>query len=97
MATKINHTIAALINEFPEDQARIIESIILNERDFEKWPNEEQIWASILILCGRNIENLQSILTDAKRDWRDLVIAAGLAIDDWQQNILPKIQDKKIL
>jgi hypothetical protein len=69
---------------FPSCQSEIVRNFILKCSSFDIYPNKIQIWASILILSKSSIEEFESVLSHAKKDWRDVVVAAGLAVDDWE-------------
>lgn len=85
-----------LISVFPSREREDIKLLIEKNQEFKIYPNQPQIWASILILSGASFKEVIEILPHAKKDWRDVVVAAGLAIDDWKQvaeNWLQKKQE----
>lgn len=43
----------------------------------------ERLQAAVVLLADRNIGRLHRALDLAARDWRDLLVAAGLADEDW--------------
>lgn len=43
----------------------------------------ERVQAAILILAAGDIHRLIRECDDARRDWRDVLVAAGLGFDDW--------------
>jgi hypothetical protein len=48
---------------------------------------------AMVILFEENPDGLASIVAMAKRDWRDLLMAAGLAHEDWQNVLEEKLGD----
>ncbi len=47
----------------------------------------ERVQAAILILAGGRINGVLDAIEDARADWRDVLIAADLARDDWPDRI----------
>ena len=43
----------------------------------------ERVHAAIILLAQRDIMRFRRALTLSTRDWRDVLVAAGLADDDW--------------
>lgn len=74
-----------LISALPSKDEEAIKSLIERTQDFELYPNKDQIWASILILSDGSLDEVIEILPHAKKDWRDVVVAAGLAVDEWKR------------
>lgn len=67
----------------PTDASSILSAIAsLDEQDFEH-QDPDRIAGAILVLVKRRISNLAAIIESAKTDWRDLLMGAGLADDDW--------------
>lgn len=48
---------------------------------------------AMVILFEENPDGLASIVAMAKRDWRDLLMAAGLAHADWQNVLEERLGD----
>jgi len=74
-----------ILSTFPESESEAVNEIVMKTKDFSLWKNETQIWVSIIVLSGARLSEFEKILEEAKNDWRDVVIAAGLAIDDWEK------------
>jgi hypothetical protein len=73
-----------LISVFPSNEEDRIRLLVERTQEFEIYPNRNQIWASILILSDATTEAVVEILPHAKKDWRNVIVAAGLAVDDWE-------------
>ena len=43
----------------------------------------ERVHLAVLHLCGGTLTGLRSVLDMAKRDWRDVLMGAGLAFENW--------------
>jgi RHS repeat-associated protein len=56
--------------------------VTLEEENFDK-QDPDRIVGAIVILAHRNIDKLPAIIRSAAFDWRDLLMGAGLADDDW--------------
>lgn len=68
------------------EAARILEAIDrIDERDVDG-QDTDRIALAIVIVMGRGID-LASVTALAQRDWRDLLVAGGLAEDNWPSKI----------
>jgi hypothetical protein len=47
--------------------------------------NTERLLAAVVLLSGGNVEAFQKAMDVGRVDWRDLLVAAGLANEDWPQ------------
>lgn len=47
----------------------------------------ERVQAAILILAAGDIERLIRECDEARRDWRDVLVAADLGFDDWPRRV----------
>lgn len=74
-----------IINTFTLSEIECIKTLMKTTLEFELYPNKDQIWASILVLSDASLNEVVKILPHAKKDWRDVVIASGFAIDNWEQ------------
>ena len=45
----------------------------------------ERVHLAVLHLCGGTLEGLRTVLGEAKRDWRDVLMGAGLAFENWPE------------
>jgi hypothetical protein len=45
--------------------------------------HSERVQAAVVILAGGNIARLKENIAEARFDWRDVLVAAGLASKDW--------------
>jgi hypothetical protein len=82
---QISERMAILIGKNFEqsDAVAMLDGIrALDERDFDG-QDPDRIVGSIVILAMGNVANLPAILRSAAVDWRDLLMGAGLADDDW--------------
>jgi hypothetical protein len=48
---------------------------------------EQRVQAAIVLAAGGDLARLRQMLDLATVDWRDLLVAAGLADRDWQQQL----------
>ena len=51
----------------------------------------ERVQAAIVLVAGGEIGRLRQMLDLATADWRDLLVAAGLAHDDWPQRLTAEL------
>jgi len=58
----------------------------LDEQDFD-YQDPDRIVAAILIFAMRNVTNIARTIRSVTVDWRDLLIGAGLADDDWPSRV----------
>jgi hypothetical protein len=47
----------------------------------------ERVQAAVVVLSGGNSQRFLEALTMAQRDWRDVLVAAQLAQDDWPDRL----------
>ena len=73
-----------IILAFPSAETKYVKLLVETTIDFEIYPNRNQIWASIFILSNASFHETVEILAHAKKDWRDVIIASGLAVDNWE-------------
>lgn len=81
---QISNEMTSLIRDvFPAAEAEpILSSLSSLEEDDS--PEPDQVIGAILILLKRHgLAQLDAIVRLAARDWRDLLMSAGLADDDW--------------
>jgi hypothetical protein len=68
----------------PSEAPRILQELAsLDESDFDG-QDPDRVAGAILILVKRGSAGLPAIIAAAKTDWRDLLMGAGLADDDWE-------------
>ncbi len=68
------------------DRARyIIESVDIGGHD--ETQGSERIQVAMLILAGRNLDRLLEAAVLTETDWRDLLVDADLADDDWRPKV----------
>jgi len=48
---------------------------------------DERLCGAILILADGDIDRLLEAAAQAERDWRDVLVAAGLANGDWPERL----------
>ncbi len=58
----------------------------LDEQDFD-YQDPDRIVAAILIFVMKNVTNIAGTIRSVTVDWRDLLIGAGLADDDWPSRV----------
>lgn len=51
----------------------------------------ERVQAAIILLAQGNVHRFRHAATSATEDWRDVLVAAGLAHDDW-----PAVLDREL-
>lgn len=82
---QISEAMGSLIRDkFPSSEATAILDAIssLDEQDLDG-QDPDRIVGAILILKKRRTASLEAIVRLAETDWRDLLMGAGLADDDW--------------
>jgi hypothetical protein len=50
--------------------------------------NPDRVQLAILLLSHGDMDRFRDALRTARQDWRDTLIAAGLADDDWSEVLL---------
>lgn len=48
---------------------------------------DERICGAILIIAHGDVDLLVSTAAEAERDWRDVLVSAGLENDDWRERL----------
>lgn len=48
---------------------------------------DERVFGAILIVANGDIDRLVAAAADGERDWRDVLVAAGLENDDWPERL----------
>jgi len=56
-------------------------------------PFDERAQAAIIFLADGNFERFTAGLEAARTDWRDTLVAAGLADEDWPQRLDRRLGD----
>lgn len=76
------------IRELGESLAKLLlEQIAQIDESIMDRQDPERIAAAILILARRSPGNIPNIVRAAETDWRDLLMGAGLAGNDWRQQL----------
>lgn len=69
---------------FSDGDSRILlHAIEILDTEYIDNQGEERIGLAMAILVGRGIDP-DKVLGSAQRDWRDLLMGAGLADEDWE-------------
>lgn len=82
---QISSEMISLIREkFESSDSEAILSAVetLDEQDFDD-QDPDRIAGAIAVLAKRNMKNLSGIIQSAETDWRDLLLGAGIADEDW--------------
>jgi hypothetical protein len=65
------------------DSTRLLQSIETLDEEHFGGQDPERLSLAMAILVGRGIE-LDAVIGLARRDWRDLLVAAGLGHETWR-------------
>lgn len=66
------------------DDAELILAALADWRiSYEEEPPGERLTAAVVLAADGTLEGIDSALELAERDWRDLLVAGGLAHEDW--------------
>ena len=57
--------------------------------------NQDQIHAAILLFSKGNIVLFEEAIKEALVDWRNIIIATGLAVDNWSSIVSEKLKELK--
>jgi hypothetical protein len=49
--------------------------------------HSERVQAAVVILARGNVADLNWYISEARKDWRDVLVAAGLANEDWPSRL----------
>lgn len=80
----MENTIEYLVRLMPAEEASKLIIFMSDNKNFDIFPNRDQIWTSIIILANFRMDEIEEVIQHARKDWRDVIIAAGLAADDWE-------------
>lgn len=78
-----------IMRDFPEPGSahgvlRLLDDLPTGYSEFDRGMlGSERVRAAIVLLADGNLTNLRAQIDLAKTDWRDLLVAAGLADADW--------------
>ena len=70
-------------SEFPEEEAALVMDALGEARLASTEPLGERVLAGIVLLSQGDLTRFEESLRLAQTDWRDLLVAAGLADEDW--------------
>jgi hypothetical protein len=57
---------------------------------------EERIYAAILKIADRDVDRLLEAIDLAESDWRDVLVSAGFANDDWRLRVAAWLEGDNI-
>lgn len=78
--------------DFPHQDEQVIEALAgLTVREFPKEPRDsialERIQVAALVLARGDLPKLDEAVVLGHKDWRDLLVAAGLADEGWRERV----------
>jgi hypothetical protein len=78
-----------IARDFPGRRtAQVIELLTTLDPPLHHSPDgDERVCGAILIVAHGDIDRLVAAVADAERDWRDVLVAAGLENDDWPERL----------
>jgi hypothetical protein len=57
----------------------------LVEEGYDRWA--ERVSAAVVVVADGDVARLLQAIDDARADWRDVLVAADLARDDWAERL----------
>jgi hypothetical protein len=74
--------------EVQQDVIELLDSICRSSwRIFASDDGRDRVQAAVLKLAGGNIDTLLNAAGEVERDWRDVLVAAGLENEDWPARV----------
>ena len=71
---------------FGADEADLVISALREWRiPYEAEPPGERLVAAVVLVADGRLEGVDEGIEIAERDWRDLLVAAGLQHEDWRR------------
>ena len=68
------------------DDAELILAALADWRiSYEEEPPDERLTAAVVLGADGSLEGIDAGFELAEQDWRDLLVAAGLAHEDWPE------------
>jgi hypothetical protein len=68
------------------DDAELILAALADWKiSYEEEPPGERLTAAVVLAADGSLEGIDSAFELAERDWRDLLVAGGLAHEDWPE------------
>jgi hypothetical protein len=81
-------------HDFPADGAgRALDRLASLRLALAEKQSLERIQAAVVLLGGGDAEKLERAAALAERDWRDVLVAAGLANGDWPARLDAELGD----
>ncbi len=81
--------------EFDEASAQIVFDALadLSRTSTDRTHGTERVQAAIVLLAGGDLARFRGARDLARADWRDVLVAAGLADDDWSAKLDAELAD----
>jgi len=68
------------------DDAELVLAVLADWRiSYDEEPPIERLTAAVVLAADGTLEGIDSAFELAEQDWRDLLVAAGLAHEDWPE------------
>ena len=78
---------ARIRRDFPQATAEVLERLVSLRLALAEKQSRERIDAAIVLLADGSLSRLERAVAVAERDWRDVLVAAGLAHGDWTERL----------
>jgi hypothetical protein len=76
--------LARVVRDDFGDDARLVLSLLA---DLDGYAASERVQAAVVKLTGGDLGRLDRQLREARIDWRDVLVAAGFAHEDWPDRL----------
>jgi hypothetical protein len=69
---------------FDVSEAELVLAVLRDWRiSYEEEPPNERLIAAVVLTADGRLDGVDDAFRTAEQDWRDLLVGAGLANDDW--------------
>ena len=76
-----------LMRRIREDFGADAELVATELGELEDYASSERVQAAVVQLARGDLDRLDRQLREARIDWRDVLVAAGLAHEDWPERL----------
>ena len=76
-----------LMRRIREDFGADAELVAAELAELEDYASSERVQAAVVQLARGDLDRLDRQLREARIDWRDVLVAAGLAHEDWPERL----------